>query len=78
MTMESSQLVTIAISVGIPLLVLAFTFGRLSQKADGLKESVEQGFKLLYERENEQDKTLVLHHGRLVSLEEWRRLEEKR
>ena len=76
--METSQLITIALSVGIPLLVLAFTFGRLSQKADGLKESVEEGFRMLDKRENKQDETLVLHHGRLVSLEEWRRMEEKR
>lgn len=76
--MATSQLITISVSVGIPLLVLAFTFGRLSQKADGLKESVVQGFKLLSEKEDEQDKTLVLHHGRLVSLEEWRRIEDRK
>ena len=75
--MTASQLITIALSVAVPLLVLAFTFGRLSQKADGLKESVDAGFHLLSQREDKQDEILVEHHGRLVSLEEWRRMEER-
>ena len=70
--MPSSVLVTAAISAGIPLLVLAVTFGRLLERVDQFRDLMKEAIDDMRAHRERTDRLLGHHGERITSLEAWR------
>lgn len=74
--MSADTVVTAALASGIPLLTVAATFGRLSERVDTLCKMLDRAIEKMDETANRHSERLEMHGERIASLEAWRSARE--